>query len=421
MLKPYLSLPRPVLILCLGSFINRAGSMLVIFLTIYLKDELALTPEFATMAMGAYGLGSLVASAVGGHLADRIGRRAVMLASMFGGAAMLAIFGYLTVSWYIILATGVYAVLMESYRPAASAMIADLVTPEQRTHAFGLMYVSINLGFAIAPPLGAFLIHAYSFVWLFRVDALTSFCYAAIILVTISETLPRRLRARETAQDRDRSIDASDATMPTSKLDSPSIREAVSHMLHDRAFICFCLATLFVSSAYMQSITTFPLYLSELGFDSTVYGKIIAVNGVMIVLLQLPVTSLINRYDRTSMLVVGALLMAVGFGLIGVFHSLGLLVVTIVIWTLGEMMLAPLSPAVVSDLAPVALRARYMGAFTMSWSISMTVAVPIGGIVLQRAGGGYLWAGTFVLGIVAAVLFAMLRRFAITPVAVEPT
>lgn len=409
MIEKYITLPRPVLILCLGTFINRAGSMMVVFLTVYLKEELGLSLASATFAPAAYGAGALAAAVIGGHLADRIGRRIVMFGSMFGGGAILLLFGHLTSPWLIVAATGVFAMVMECYRPAAAAMIADLVEPERRIHAFGLMYVSINLGFSIAPLLGSFLIANYSFLWLFRIDAFTAIAYAILILLTIAETLPSRRCAPV-------DVEAAVGDGPNlekgindrGQTSSFSFGAAVLHILGDRPFLCYCLATLCICSVYSQAITTFPLYLADKGIDSSIFGKIIAVNGIMIVFLQLPVTAIVARRSRTNVMIFAACLTAVGFGMIGVVSSIALFIVSVVVWTLGEIMMAPLSSAIVSDMAPTELRARYMGALTMCFSLGM-ITVPIAGFTLDRLGGGWLWAGALGMGLVAACLYAAIR------------
>ncbi len=194
MLQPYLNLPRAVHILCLGTFVNRAGTFLIPFLTIYLHANLGLSPRTATLTMGLYGLGAIVASMLGGHLADWIGRRRVMLFSLFGGAAALFIFSFLTSATAVMATVTAFGIIAEMYRPAASAMIGDLVEPARRPHAFGLMYVAINLGFAVGPVIGG-LIAAYSFRWLFWGDAFASCMYGLIVLTLIRETLPSRKKA----------------------------------------------------------------------------------------------------------------------------------------------------------------------------------------------------------------------------------
>ena len=238
-------------------------------------------------------------------------------------------------------------------------------------------------------------------------DALTSVAYAVLILFTIAETLPSR---RATPVDADHTDRPSSDQRGVDRSDTPNISfvAAIVHILHDRAFLIFCLATLCLSSAYSQALTTFPLYLSDLGIDSTLYGYIIAVNGIMIVCLQLPITAVVTRYNRTNMMILGACLTAPGFGLIGLVHSVGFFVLTVVVWTSGEMVFAPLAPAIITDMAPVDMRARYMGAFTVSFSLGM-ITVPIAGTVLQRLGGGWLWGGTLAVGILAAVLYGSIR------------
>ena len=151
-----------VRVLCLGSLVNRAGSFVVIFLTVYVSEHLGFGVPFATLCMGVFGFGSMIGSMVGGQLADQLGRRIVMLLALFGGAAVLLLMGSITNPWLFMITVGVFGLVMDMYRPAASAMIADVVPAARRPHAFALMYISVNLGFAIAPIVGGF-IAEYSF------------------------------------------------------------------------------------------------------------------------------------------------------------------------------------------------------------------------------------------------------------------
>src|ERR1043166_1191644 len=157
MLRHYFNLPRAVHILCLGTFINRAGTFLIPFLTLYLTSQLHLGERFATRTMGLYGAGAIVAAIIGGQIADRFGRRTVMLISLFGGAVLMMLFSTLHQTAAIIVNVAALGIVGELYRPGASAMIGDLVSPAIRPHAFGLMYVSINLVFAIGPAIGGVL------------------------------------------------------------------------------------------------------------------------------------------------------------------------------------------------------------------------------------------------------------------------
>ncbi len=437
MLKHYLNLPRPIHILCLGTLINRAGTFVVVFLTIYLTTQLRLDVVFATRIMGLYGLGAVFAAGVGGHFADHVGRRSVMVVALLSGAAVLVALSFVTTPWVIMVLVPAFGILSEMYRPAAAAMIADLTTPAQRSHAFGLMYVSVNLGFAIGACIGG-LIAKYDFHWLFWGDAFTSAVYAGIIFAAIRETLPsRRPRTRpgtapESASSRSMadagvrvqgglssSADAEilfPAALPGNDFADASapvpLRAAVRHILTNYPFLCFCMGNFFIALVFMQAMSTFPLFLEQRGFTPRAYGNIISLNGLLIVLLQLPLTSFLNRFHRGSVIVGAAVLNAIGFGLTGFAVTPWQFALTVVVWTFGEMAAAPCGPAIVSDFAPTALRARYMGAYGMSFSFAMVLAAPLGGEILGRPnlGPGVLWPATFVLSIIAALLYLAARR-----------
>lgn len=398
MLQNYTSLPRAVHLLCLGTFINRAGTLVVPFLTIYMRDALRADVGFAPVALGVFGLGSICGSVAGGHLADRVGRRPVMLAALLGSGLTLALLSQVTDATQFLAGVLIFALFGEAYRPAASAMIADLTTPEQRSHAFALMYVSINLGFAIGPAIGG-AVAEYSFQWLFFGDALTSGLYALIIFTCIRETLARDHGIPATTH--------SESTLQeVAKRPQVSFAVAIRHMLRDRVFLTLCGASLLISIVYMQAMSTLPLYLDSLGLGPASYGRIIACNGLLIVLGQLPLTNWMHGKPRDRLLVAAALLTALGFGLHAVARSELNFVAAVLIWTLGEMMQFPHLPPIVTELAPTSMRARYMGVFGMCFSGASLVGAPLGGVVLQTAGPSVLWLSAAVLAGSAAALYA---------------
>lgn len=390
MLRPYLALPRTVYVICLGTFINRAGTFLVPFLTLYLTSSLGLGSAFATQAMGLYGLGGILASLTGGQLADRVGRRTVMLASLLGGASILLFFGRLSSPPAILAAVLAFSFLGEMYRPASMAMLADLTTPEQRPSAFSLVYLTVNLGMTVSPIAGG-LIAQHSFHWLFLGNAMTATTYAAILFLAVRETLPAR--------------GAAAAGAPAAAPHLP-FGQVARRVLGHGVFLLFCLATLLVGITYMQSHTTLPLYMKGLGLGPREYGLVTAVNAAMVVCLQLPFTALTARLPREAMLVVSSLFMAAGFGLTGLATTPLLLAGTVVLWTIGELLQAPYLSSVVADLAPADLRGTYMGMMTLSFSGALMVGAPLGGAVLERFGSGALWTGTLGIGVLGAALYA---------------
>lgn len=394
MLKPYLSLPRTIHVLCLGTFVNRAGTFLVPFLALYLTSSLGFGSIFATQAMGVYGLGGILAALTGGALADRIGRRTVMLMSLLGASSVLLVFGRLTSPVAILAAVLAFAFLGEMYRPAASAMIADLTTPAQRPTAFGLMYLTVNLGMVVSPVVGGFIAQR-SFRWLFLGDAGTSALYAILLFFAVRETLPARGAAAGAA--------GGAAPAPHVPLGAVARR-----ILGHSAFLLFCLATFLVSMAYMQSHTTLPLYLKGLGFGPRDYGFISAVNAGMIVAFQLPFTNFIRRWPREGLLVASGVITAIGFGLTGLAVTLWPLAATVAVWTVGEMIQSPYLAAVVADLAPKEMRGSYMGMLTLSFAGALMVGSPLGGWVLERFGARPLWGVSCGVALVGAGLYAIM-------------
>lgn len=394
MLGDYLRLPRTIHILCLGAFVNRAGAFLLPFLTLYLRKDLDLGTEFATTAMGVFGAGSMTASLIGGHLADRIGRRTVMLFALLSAAAILMVFGLLTSAWSILVAVYLFATCADMFRPAVQAMIADLTEGEERALAFGLNYLAINLGFAVAGSLGGFLAE-YSFQLLFWGDAATAVAFAIIMVVLIPETLPKQ--AKDDAWNK-----PSNNQVPLS--------DAIGHILTDGVFLILCGGAFCLAICYLQMNSTLPLYVEGLGFGSSEVGLILAVNGAMIFLFQIPMTAIVSRWHRGWAITVSAVVVGVGFGLTSVAIFPLAIAGTVVVWTIGEMMNAPLMSAIVSDLAPVTMRARYMGVFAMSWSTANMLGAPIGGRVLVTQGPVRLWVGAMCVGLLAAILFWSIRR-----------
>lgn len=406
MLRAYAQLPRPVYFLCLGTFLNRAGTLVVPFMTIYLTTRLGLDVQYATAAIGLCGLGSLIGAAIGGHLADRIGRRKVMMMALFGGA--LTLFGLSMVSDPALFlgCVLVLACINDMYRPAASAMIADLVPPAARPQAFTLVYLSINLGFAFAPVIGGYLAK-YSFTWLFYGDAATAALYGVLVFFLLRETLRRPSSA----------LPESTAAAPLpAKHDS--LLDGLRRVAADRPFFLFCVANWLLALVYTQSMSTFPLYMNSLGFSPEQYGRLIAVNGVMIVLFQIPFSAYLAGRDRGTVLAIGAILCGIGFGMKALISLEWQFAGAVVLWTLGEMSQVPMVSPIVADRAPLELRARYMGMVNMSFSAGSLLGAPLGGAILSHWGGKTLWTISIVVAWFAALIYALISRALRAPHAV---
>jgi len=376
------ALPRPVWILFAGTFINRFGTFVMPFLAIYMTRE-GYSPLQAGFAVSAYGAGHTIAAMIGGHLADRIGRRYTIALSMFLSAvSMVALSQVHTLSLLLALSFIVGGV-GEMYRPAASALIGDLVLPHQRVAAFGMYRFAINLGFAVGPAVAGFLADR-SFVYIFIGDAVTSAIYGFIALVALPHGVRSSAKEEKSAE---------------------GLRVAFS----DRAFVIFLAATLCITWIEFQLHSTFPVHISLLGFSSATYGWLLSINGVMIVLFELALTAWTQRMPPRPLIALGYALTGIGLALVGVATTVPALAATVVVWTIGEMIYAPVTATYVTNLAPERYRGRYMGLWHSTWSAGMLLGPTLGSMIYQRNPAA-LWWTCLALGLAGGGLSMMAKK-----------
>jgi MFS family permease len=353
-----------------------------VFLVLYVK-HLGYSTAAAGLAASVYGAGSIVSALFGGWFADRLGRRSSLALSMFSSAAAMLALSQARPLVAILAFSAIVGFTTELYRPASAALLADLVTPEQRVAAFGLLRFAINLGYA-AGPVVAGLLAQRSFLLLFLGDAATSVAFGVLALVA----LPQGLRVEAHLEVRG---------------------ETVRAIAHDRRFLLFLGASVLGSFVYFQAQTTFALQVVAYGHSSVIYGALLAVNGVAIVLLELPLISVTQRLPRANVLTAGLLLEGVGFGLIPLSGATAWLAFTVIVWTFGEMVFSPVASAYVADLSPVRLRGRYSGAWGFTWGIGLVLAPSLGALIYSTR-HTLLWLVCLGCGLVAATLVVASER-----------
>jgi MFS family permease len=370
------AMPAAAWVLFGGTFVNRFGTFVMPFLILYLtRNGYSVTQ--AGMAIGAYGAGHLMASFIGGHLADRIGRRNTIAMSMFSSSAAMLALSQARGFGMIVAITCIVGMTTELYRPASHALLGDLVTPEQRVTAFGLYRFAVNLGIAAGPATAGFLAER-SFLWLFVGDAVTSFAYGVIALLF----LPHGLRTAH-AEER--------------------FGEAIIVASRDRRYVTFLAATLCVTLVDFQMGSTFALYVQSQGFSTARYGMLISFNGLMIIVLELFITSWTQRMPPRPVIALGYFLSCLGFALTGFAHSFAAIAGTVVVWTLGEMIASPMAGAYATHLAPEQYRGRYMGLLVLMWSLGMMLGPPLGTLAYEH-NAALLWGACGVLGVISAAL-----------------
>jgi MFS family permease len=375
-----------------GSFVNRFGSFVTVFLVLYLVDS-GFSVAQAGLAASAYGAGALASAAVGGYLADRLGRRRTIALSMFGAAAAAMALSQARGLGSIIALTAVFGMLSELQRPASSALLADVVPEGRRLPAFAGYRLAINAGYAFGPAVAGYLAER-SFFFLFLGEALTS----AVLGVVALLALPEGVRSRRSEERRG---------------------ESLRSIAADRKFLLFLLATVMAAFVYMQSGATLPLHVRDLGLGTTTYGWLISLNGLLIVALEFPLIGITRRFAAPPVIAIGVVLTGIGFALTGAAQTALLLALTVVIWTFGEMVAAPVGNAYVADLAPSHLRGRYQGAYGLTFALGFVLA-PALGTRLFAWSPTVLWLTCGVLGLVSGGIILASPRRRVRPELAEP-
>jgi MFS family permease len=371
------NLPPAAWILVAGAFINRVASFAAVFLILFLRNG-GFSIVRAGWVVAAYGVGELAGSALGGWLADRIGRRSTIVLSLYASAVAvlgLSRVGSLAVAVAVAFVAGL---VFEAHRPAALALMADIVPPEGLVTAYAVLRLAANLGFAVGSVVAGFLA-ARSFVWIFVTDAATSVVFATLALTALPQG---RVSRREQEPP------------------AAAIHTAVA----DRAFLGMLVASVMIAFVFSQSQSTLPLeVVSRPGLTTQSYGWLLALNSVMVVLFELPISGWTMHRPPRLMISLGCAVIGLGFGLTTLATSLPALAGTVAIWTLGEMVALPIGVAYVARLAPDNLRGRYQGLYAMALALG-GISGPAFGSMLFATSPPALWALCAALGGLAALI-----------------
>ena len=378
-------LPPTYWLIWTGTLINRLGGFVIPFLTLYLTAQRAIPVSTAALMVSFFGAGSFIAQLSGGELTDRLGRRPVMLMSFFVTPIFMVTLGLARDLVLISLCTFIVGFFTDLYRPAVGAAIADLVPPESRTRAYGYNYWAINLGAAVAPLLAG-LIADYNFLILFVADAITTAAFGFIVLFGIHETRPAEAHHA--------------SRLP--------LRERIAQLRRAPIVLIFSLITLFFGIVYMQGNVTLPLDMQAHGLGPREYGAAIALNGLLIILMTIPVSNMAARWPRFETVAVASVLLGAGFGFTAFATNLPLFALSVAIWTLGEIAATSVSPTIIADLSPVELRGLYQGIFGAAWGLSYFIGPLAGGWIFENWGSNALWLGCLVIGLVVAFSYLAL-------------
>ncbi|WP_415949807.1 MDR family MFS transporter [Streptomyces sp. KLOTTS4A1] len=383
-------LPREFWWLWTSTLINRLGAFVATFMALYLTLDRGYSASYAGLVAALHGLGGVLGTLGAGVMTDRLGRRPTMFLAQGATAVSVAVLGFMTHPVAIAVVAGLVGIASNASRPAVQAMMADIVRPEDRVRAFALNYWAINLGFALSS-MAAGIVAQYSYLAGFLGEAALTMTCAVLVFLKLPESRPGKAVGAERAATAEPQV-------------------SMGTVLKDGRFMGVVGLSFLISLIFTQSYVGLPVAMGAAGFSPSDFGMVIAVNGVLIVALQIPVTRFIEHRDPQKLLVISALLAGYGFGLTAFAGSIAVYALTVVIWTLAEIINAPTQMSLVVRLSPVHARGRYQGMYSMSWSVAALAAPLMAGFVIDRFGAEWLWGATAVVGSVAAGGYWLLMR-----------
>ncbi|MCP4898359.1 MAG: MFS transporter [bacterium] len=372
------------------ALVNRAGTMVLPFLSLYLTLHLGFSTLDAGRLLSLFGFGSMAGSYVGGLLSDRLGPYRVLCLSLFAGGAGFVVLAGLETMAAIGVAIFFVSLISDAFRPALMAAVAETSSPKERPRAFALIRMAVNLGMAIGPAAGGFLA-AHHYSWLFFADAAT--CWAAGLLLWAVVA-----RGASFGDDSDRIS----VPVRASRIRSP---------WRDLPFLGFLVLIFALGVVFFQVWITFPVFLRDVHqLGERWIGSLLAVNALLIVAFEMPLLHALEGYRELRVAAVGSLFVCLGLATLPLGHGFTIALLAMTILTIGEMLSLPMSNSFVARRAGEGATGRYMGAYTLAFSASFVVAPSLGMTIYDRWGGAVLWYGIGGLGVILMAGFIVLSQ-----------
>ncbi|OOG74536.1 MFS transporter [Flavobacterium sp. A45] len=381
--------PKEIWILTLITFINRAGTMVIPFLSKYMKENLEFSYSQIGWVMVFFGAGSIIGTWLSGKLSDKIGFYKVMVFSLFASGIVFILLHYATTFEELCVGILVLTTIADMFRPAMLVCLKTFTTKENRARAYSLTRAAINLGFLFGPVLGGLIIMQLGYEYIFYVDGAT--CILAIIVFMFfvkEKKLPVKLNKHH-----------------EKAFSKVSVMKDKPFMLH----LVICLIT---GILFFQIFTTLPLYHKERfnmsEFDS---GLLLSLNGLLILLFELPIVNYVtkNKINNHKVISLGLLLMATSFLLL-LFPWEAILIPMMLFMTCGVMLTFPFANSFAMERSYELQEGKYMAAFTMSYSFAHILSAKTGMEIIQNSGYESNWLFMTALGVMGTLLVFKLSK-----------
>ena len=384
--KTFGGLSREVWWLAMITLINRAGTMVIPFLSLYLTTDLHFSLDDVAWIMTAFGFGSLTGSWIGGKLTDKIGFYKVMFISLilsgflFIGMQFLETFNAICIGIFVLMTVA------DMFRPAMFVALNAYSKPENKTRSVTLIRLAINLGFSAGPAVGGLIITTMSYHSLFWVDGF-SCMIAGLVLIKVLH--PKKSKAIDIEVN-------------------PNPKSAYS----DKSFVIFLLAMVIFGIIFLQFISTIPyFYKNGVGLSEFEIGMLMAMNGILIFIFEMPLIKWLETkaYTKVGLMMFGLILTSISYLFLIINPWLGFVVISMILLTFGEMIVFPFSNSFALDRAKRGLKGEYMALYSIAFSISHIFAHNIGFHLIETLGFNKTWLIMSVFGLLGLGLLIYLK------------
>ncbi len=389
-LDSFRGLSREVWLLALVNFINRMGTMVIPFLSIYLTSELKFTLSDVGWIMAAFGFGSVVGTFIGGLLTDRIGYYKIMFWSLFLSGFLFISLQFITTFWEWVGLIFFATLVADLFRPASLTAVAVLSKPENRTRSVSLIRLAINMGWAFGPFIAGIMADHLGYSYLFWGDGLT--CISAALFFWYA--VPKKV--------------AEQADDPELETTSTS-----SSVYNDWEYLFFIAMLLISAIAFFQLFTTIPLFFeSQIGLTKTQIGLLMGLNGLLISIVEMPTVFLLEKKNINLQLAAfGAVLIGLSYFVLGFSVWWGVAVISTILVSIGEIFQMPFSNAYAVNRPKPENRGRYMALYGMAYSVAFVIAPPLGTNLVEFYGWNAMWFVISLFGVVSGIgLWALGQR-----------
>ncbi len=379
---------REIWILAIVTFINRAGTMVIPFLSKYLKEDLGFSYSQVGWIMACFGVGSFVGSWIGGKLTDKIGFYKIMVFSLFTSGILFLIIQYITSFEGLCLGIFIIMIIADMFRPAMFVSLGTYAKPENRTRALTLVRLAVNLGIAAGPAIGGLIIMSIGYSGLFWVDGISCMFAISIFAILVKEIKPESKKIKE------------------------KYTEKIS-IWKDLPFVFFLTNSFLMAMVFFQLYTTLPLYHHE-KYQLTEFqtGLLMTLNGLLIFLFEMPLVSYFEqkKTNHLKIILIGSFLMSLSF-LVLLFDAwVGILVVSIFFLAFGIMFVFPFSNAFALSRAPKGKEGMYMGYYAMSFSVAHIASSKLGMEIINLKGFLTNWTVMFIFGIIGTCFILLVIK-----------